>query len=433
MSSMKSASMIAKRRAVAKSYSKKKALQKKPIIRYYQRPFIYRSIKANPVQDSDTIGQKIGSNVGRFVGGALQKVVERVTGFGDYRIEHNSIMHGMLTPPEVANTIDNGGFIVRHREYIGDVLATTAFTNTTYAINPGLVNSFPWLSQVAIGFEQYRLRGLIYEFKSMSSDAVLSSATSSALGTVIMATDYDSLDSKFVDKKTMENYQFANSDKPSCSFYHPIECKRLQTSIDVLYVRSGAVPALADQRLYDLGNFQIATQGMQAASGVAGELWCTYEIEFYKPKLLSAVGYELQTDKFECIGVSAVAPFGTSRSLQLGSNIGTFVTSTTIALPPNVSSGIYMIAYYCKGTNAVIANPTWTVINGTKLTVWANQTLTVGQGPADGTSNPNIMNLVWIQVTGQLCTIQCGTGGTFPGSVTSCELVVTQVNGNIQT
>lgn len=171
------------------------------------------------------LGGPLGGAVGSFLGGKIGHLVEQITGFGDYKVMSNSIMSGGVTPPSIVNTANRGGIIVRHREYIGDVLATTAFTVQSFMINPGLFNTFPWLSQIAMGYEQYKPRGMIFEFLSTSSDALLSSATSTALGTVSMATQYDVSDPPFTDKRSMLNHEWSNSRKPSMSFIHPIECK----------------------------------------------------------------------------------------------------------------------------------------------------------------------------------------------------------------
>ena len=164
-----------------------------------------------------TIGAAVGGPPGALLGGVLGRgahaLFKAITGFGDYRVEHNTLMLGGMSPPEIVNSANRGSVIIRHREYLGDVNATTAFTLQQYPINPGQQLTFPWLSQVAESFEEYRLRGAIFEFKSLSSDAVLSSATSSALGSVIMATQYDVLDEPFLNKMEMENYEFANSEQ----------------------------------------------------------------------------------------------------------------------------------------------------------------------------------------------------------------------------
>jgi len=144
---------------------------------YAQMPLALRPPK--PWQES------VGGSVGSYIGHGIHTLVRNLVGFGDYNVQENSIMSGRVLsgdPPEIRNTHQNS-FIVRHREYMTDVYASQAFDITSYNINPGLLVSFPWLAQVADSFEQYKMRGLVYEFKSMSSDAVLSSGASSALGT----------------------------------------------------------------------------------------------------------------------------------------------------------------------------------------------------------------------------------------------------------
>lgn len=169
-------------------------------------------------------------------------------------------------------------------EYIKDVLSTDIFNNSALQLNPGIPSTFPWLSEIANSFEQYRWRGLVFTYKSTSADLV--TGGSGALGSVIMATDYDSLDPLYTTKMEMENAEFTKSAKPSVSFVHPVETARGQTPYKLLYTRENPVPANADRRLYDIGTFQIATTGMPASgNGTAiGELWVSYEIELLKPQ-----------------------------------------------------------------------------------------------------------------------------------------------------
>jgi len=55
----------------------------------------------------------------------------------------------------------------------------------------------------------------------------------------------------------------------------------------MLVRNSIALPATANQQLYDMGNFQVITQGMQSAYTV-GELWVTYHVKFSKPRITPA-------------------------------------------------------------------------------------------------------------------------------------------------
>ncbi|APG76218.1 hypothetical protein 2 [Changjiang tombus-like virus 21] len=315
-------------------------------------------VRQNNPKQTKSIGQQIGSALGGLIGHGAHMLFKNITGFGDYNINNNTLLQGGMTPPEVINTVREGGFVVRHREYIGDISPSQQFSSTVYSINPGNANTFPWLSQVADSFEQYEFRGLVFEFKSTSSDAVLSSAASSSLGTVIMATQYNSLSNPFTDKRTMENYEYANSDKPSMSFYHPVECKKSQTSIDLLYVRNTDA-VNGDLRLYDLGQFQISTTGMQNTGGVIGELWCTFEIAFYKPKLLPS-GTTCLTDHYRLDAITTDVWFGDTQTLMAGSNIGTNITTggTRIQFPATLSTGKFSVVYSISSITGFNTPPT---------------------------------------------------------------------------
>lgn len=156
-------------------------------------------------------------------------------------------------------------------------------------LNPALAETFPFLSQIADAYEEYRLRGLVFEFKSTSSEYVVGAGgtSSGALGTVIMATNYNAANNPaFTDKKSMENYQYAQSAAPTKSMLHQVECKGSGTPLKTLYLRTGPAAPNTDIRMYDLGNFCIATQGMitEVDNATIGELWVAYDVEFFKPK-----------------------------------------------------------------------------------------------------------------------------------------------------
>lgn len=376
------------------------------------------------------LGGPAGTAIGTFLGGKIGHLAEQITGFGAYKIRNNSIMRGGMTPPQVVNSFNRGGYVVRHREYLADINATTAFTVQTFALNPGVASSFPWLAQVASSFEEYRWRGLLFEFKSLSSDAVLSSATSSALGSIVMATQYNALSPAFPDKKTMENYEFACSEKPSCTFIHPVECKPGVTPVTKLYVRSGGIPANADQRLYDLGEFSIATVGMQANSGVAGELWATYEVEFFKNKYNPI---EL-TDHLVLATVTNAAPLGltTAAGSVQGSNLGGTINAagTIYSFPPNLSNGLFLVTFIwvSSGPTGAVTGPTLGLancINRPYISGGGNR-----QSPANGVTTAILEYIMVIQVQSQNATITL-SGCTLPPSIQYADMYVTQISNTI--
>lgn len=299
----------------------------------------------------------------------MKHLAPKLYNFDAFKVAKNSLMFGGLSPPSIVSSYRNGGICITHREYIRDIYAAQDFTTHDFDINPGLESSFPWLSQIAPSFEEYEWKGLVYEYKSMSSDAVLSSANSSALGTVVMATQYNALSHEFTNKKEMANYEYANSAKPSVTFVHPVECK--PTAHPILYVRT-TDNVTGDKRLYDIGSFQIAVQGCQSDEGVIGELWASFEICLYKPKFEQGSGS--QTDMFIMPygytpqNIGAVLSTG-ARTLgssnpdgvttftsppQINGNLGGTISTTQerYSFPPDITSGFYEVVYNCTITGS---------------------------------------------------------------------------------
>lgn len=243
------------------------------------------------------IGAALGGAPGAAIGSAASSLFGSLFGSGDYSVKYNTLANsGQDVVPAFANG-KHRSTIIRHREYIGDVISsgtTGAFKIETYDLNPGLINTFPWLAGVANNFEEWKPHGMVWCFKTASGSVT----TSQSLGTVIMATQYNVNDPTFTNKQQMENYQFGCSTVPASDLLHPIECDPKQTTFGTIYdIRDG--PADGDQRLYDIGKFSIATQGIPGTNVNLGELWVTYEIELLKPQLNNFTGF-LAEDLF-CI------------------------------------------------------------------------------------------------------------------------------------
>lgn len=186
-------------------------------------------------------------------------------------------------------SMKSGGTVFRHSEYICDVESpgpgSPFVAMAPFTINPGNLVTFPWGSNIANCFEEYRLRGCVFEFRTLCTENATGSNPS--MGSVLMGTKYNALQSNFDSKMEMENYEYTTSCKPSQSMMHPINCKGITNK---LFINNGAkqFSAEADRRLYDLANFTIATNGLQATAGESlGELWVHYEVVLYKPKLVT--------------------------------------------------------------------------------------------------------------------------------------------------
>lgn len=289
-----------------------------------------------------------GATLGHMAGSGVANVL----GFGDYAIRRNELLQideGLQVP-----TFQdlNQGVIICHREYIGDITQSTAFTLSSYPINPGQAKTFPWLSTIAPCFDQYEILGMLFQFRSTASD--FGTTSNMAMGTVIMATEYDTVDSNYASKLEMENAQYSLSGKPSQDMLHAIECDPSLTGPSGLkYVRTGGVPSGKDIRLYDHGNFQLATTGMPASTGIVGELWVTYKIAFYKPQLPLSTG--VRSAYLSAASWNTSNYFGIGVTADSNNSITTTVSGNVLTITGGVAVGeVIAFTYYQKfGSTAI--------------------------------------------------------------------------------
>jgi len=226
-------------------------------------------------------GSSLGSRAGAWLGDKAGSMISSLIGCGDYSVSKNSITQ---TPVEFEAA--KKGYRVAHTDYITDIVSPgTAFQVTSFVINPMNPSLFPWLPNIAQNFEEFEVLGMVFMYKPTSGEAV--SSTDAALGTVVFATQYNVNDAAFVDKLSMEQYQFATSTVPSSSMVHPVECDRSKTPISILYV-AGPDSTTVDPKFSSLGVFNYATVGQQATANL-GELWVSYDILFSKPRLLNGL------------------------------------------------------------------------------------------------------------------------------------------------
>lgn len=225
----------------------------------------------------------VGAYAGDYIANKGHKLFKRITGYGDYKVTSNSLVLGDNVP-EFAN-ISNRETRIVHKEYIGDLYcgANGVFKIQNFKINPGSTIAFPWLSGLSQNYQQYRINGMIFYYKSTSANAL--NSTNTNLGQVLISTNYNVLAKTFENTSDMLNAEFSTSGKPSDDMIHMIECAPRETPIKELYIRNSSVPIneISDDRLYDYCNIQVATVGMQSTSEImVGQLWISYDITLMK-------------------------------------------------------------------------------------------------------------------------------------------------------
>lgn len=97
---------------------------------------------------------------------------------------------------------------ISHREFVDYIYFNPntgpAFIPIQYPMNPGIDQTFSWLSNIAVNWERYKFHKLVFHFLTRS-------ATSSP-GSVLIAPDYDPADAAPVDELTMMSYENSRED-----------------------------------------------------------------------------------------------------------------------------------------------------------------------------------------------------------------------------
>lgn len=364
---------------------------------------------------------------GAMAGASLGDWGATILGMGDYEVKHNSVLEGNGVPMMHNH---KRSVTITHREYLGDITGSVGFESRSYAINPGSSNTFPWLSNIASMFQSYRIKGLVFEFNSTSADAL--NSVNTALGTVIMSTQYNVAMPLFVNKAEMEQYEYTVSGRPSRNLTHCLECDPHLQVMPQLFTRTGALPAGSDYQFYDWGNFQIATVGMQAAATI-GELWVSYDIEFLKPRIASGGSwpgdftiinngpYDASSD---VLGTIQTSPKG-----NLGITIAAGPSGwQSIFFPNSITAGRFLITIRWLGnTTDTIVHPTVLFSNLTARPLFEFGAISIAEVPETGAVARASSLVIQATVDGYNydgSSILFVDNGTLPASATNVDIIV---------
>jgi len=318
-------------------------------------------------------GVALGATVGNMVDKAVNKKLKGtgvyMQGRGSYSTALNAAMaggNGKQRHPNLSSTNRNsetGEITISRREYICSVNSTGSeeFSCTSYNINPGLVSIFKWLSQLAANYTEYHMVQLVFTYESVISPMSVSSVGS--LGTIVLASNYNSGAPKFDKFAQMIEYSGAVRNVISSNIKCGIECDPRQNSNNSdLYIRSGAVPDNQDIKTYDLAKFQIGLFGIPTAytNGTQlGLLWADYRVILRKPRLYTTLGKALSFDTFFSTTSGSLAgnPLGSAPMKSINNSIGgvwqrgtdTVSTNDTYTFPDDFA-GTVQVTYYVSGT-----------------------------------------------------------------------------------
>lgn len=371
--------------------------------------------------------QKIGQGAGKFLG--------KIMGTGDYVVHSNSIAKTSAVSGDAVPQFGAGGrrgVRITHREFLGDIVTSSdgRFSIQQYALNPGLYSTFPWLSVLAAQFDQWKPNGIVVCFKSTASTY----SGTAALGTCILATDYDPDDPPYVNKLEMENSQFAVSGSAAENIIHPVECALNERPVKVLYTRQGAIST--DKRFYDLGNLYVATVGCAPNTNI-GELWITYDITFYKEQLYGGIlGRTLAQSLFRATAYDNVAPFGLTQIQDDNNTFNVSISGLNMTFPFSVNRGTFLVTCFWNGNSA--SNDVGVTYSsgcepGPALWRYPTSGTLSSLIKTAGTDNDFILAFTVTLTAPTSFTSQTITlnSVSLPGSGGNCSVSITQLNPNV--
>ena len=320
------------------------------------RKFDHTASRVGRIADTALKVSNILGGQGLYEGGMMDYAPgQRAKGFGSYMlgegayegdtvgnsyvVNNNALIRGGGVPDIVPNFGSNedetGAITIIRSEYISDIYCSgyinpgsagpplvppfptgvVPFSVKRYDINPGLPETFPWLSQIAQNYDEYEIEQLIFSFSTAVSD--IGASATGQCGNVLMVGDYNVDSPNFRSKEDLMMYQGAVSTKTTESACCAIECNpKKNAGSPGKFTRTAGLPLNKNKFDYDLGTLNVAVSAAPVAyAGQSlGELWVSYRVKLRKPKFYANKAYGVQQDIF-------VTSQGTiSPSFPMGSN-----------------------------------------------------------------------------------------------------------------
>jgi hypothetical protein len=403
-------------------------------------------VKQGLITGGEMIGGHYGGGLGRVAGGAAGSLISRIIGSGGYVSNYGKIKSNALLnngPPSFVNINGTSGdIIITNREYITDIFSSSTantFNITQFPINVGLPSTFPWLAGLSSNYTEYKIIGLIFEFKSLSSDSLINSSTSSNVGSISMAFDYTVFNSQTIysSKFELDNLYASTSEKISCNQMCAMECQN--TNVNDFLVRTGSsniTSTSANVAFYDMANFYVGTISPLTSQNL-GELYVSYKVLLRKSRIGATLGLNClyYSASFAPISSSAIMSSSTVprnlTSVLTNSTIQiAYGNSNTITFPTGLVGKFYVTLILSSNNGGILTSISTTLTNCTPLQYYTS----AGGGTSSNYISPGL-TVSTLQLTigqcidinavqNQNASISYTIGGTIPFS--------TAANSNVQ-
>lgn len=278
--------------------------------------------------------------------------------------------------PIIRATRDN--CVVQHRELISSVVGSDDFQVLKFSINPGLSQTFPWLSVMAQAWEKYRFKYLRICY--------LSRTGSTTIGQVLIAPDYDSADDSPSTEQILSTYQDSVADAPWKNICCNLRAGSMNNSLGRFHFnRFANLGPNLDIKTYDVANVYIATTD-GADDTPWGKIWIEYEVEFQTPQL-PPTGISVNGGEIASGGTLTLdQPLGDAPVVNPNSR-GFVIDNDQVIMQ---TSGTFMCVFAATGTaltgatitltNGAVATDTSVLVNGAGDAILRNLTFVTSVG-----------------------------------------------------
>ncbi len=249
---------------------------------------------------------------------------------------------------------------IQNEEFFTTLASTgTAYNAVSLPCNPGMPDMFPWLSGIALQYEKYRFRKLVFHY--------ITRAATSTTGNAVMVFDFDAMDPAPTDFLSACAYK----DKMvGCAW------KDGDMAIDLAddralarYNRPGLPAAPYDLKTYDLGQLIIASEG--AAAATLGIVGVEYIVELYTPQVGGPVaGSQYATAGLDATHLVGTNPVADSQGWLPWTNVASDGTASSQYLYAGTASWAGMVVVAITGvglaadfTPNAVGSFTFTIMN----------------------------------------------------------------------
>ena len=254
------------------------------------------------------------------------------SGQGSYVVKRNALINqgasdGAYDHSTFAAKSDLDTMVISHTDIISQIYAPPddKYHTQSFALNPGLEKTFPWLAQVASCFKDYELLQCIFTYTPTLSDNL--QTTTGVTGNVVMTPIYDTHEKPFSDY--MSQTQAPGSNEPAKVTDHieiGVECdpKKLNGSQTGKKVRSSGVPFGQDVINFDHGKVILGMNAFPEAlyNQQIGFLRVTYTVRLRRPEHVSARGFAIGRDQHVLQSPTSVTTAGALNVIDIGAFAG---------------------------------------------------------------------------------------------------------------